>query len=94
MTAPRESLTAPDGRIWVNEMGAAELCGLSYRQYRRKVSALEAQGFPRKNPLIGKRPRLAILAFLGLTANDYPSSPEDERKKEVWDEPVRRRAQR
>jgi hypothetical protein len=75
---------------WADENEAAVLSGYSPEKFRQKVNTLEAQGFPPINPLNGKRPVQAILAFWSLipVAGEQPTMqpPVDEATLEKWDE--------
>lgn len=49
--------------MWANEQEAAVLCGLNPQTYRRRLTDLEAHGFPKKDPLNRLRYIPAIEAF-------------------------------
>ena len=95
MTAARAKVSsslADRGRpeMWANEQESAELSGMSPNRFKTVLPALTKRGFPPINPINGKRPIPAILAFWGLRANDPAIPPEpvetSEREKENWDD--------
>lgn len=75
--------------MWATEQEAAELSGMSLTKFRREVAGLELRGFPLVNPINGRRPIPAILAFWKLTADDPASLAPDadsEQGLERWDD--------
>lgn len=88
MTAARARVLerlAERGRpqMWANEHESAVLSGLSADTFRQKLRDLELRGFPKANPLNGKRSIPAILAFWKLAVDDAPATI-DERELEHW----------
>ena len=85
-----EASLAERGRpvLWANEQETAVLSGFSVEAFRQQLPALEKLGFPRANPLNGKRPIPAILQFWRLPVNDPglapPESEPDESTLEKW----------
>lgn len=63
---------APASHLWANERESAALCDRTYAWFWKNRGKLEAAGFPKRHPLIGKRPVRAIKDFLG---RDYASVP-------------------
>lgn len=71
MTKPRRAVEAELAAVgwpalWANDERAAALSGMTLDAFKAKLPALEKLGFPRVNPLNGKRAIPAILAFWRL----------------------------
>lgn len=83
MTRPASSLASVPDDLWVNEGQAAHLSGMSPNRFKAMLPDLERRGFPRRNALNGKRLKVSILQFWGLTQNR--DMQPDDRQLERWD---------
>lgn len=73
-------MTAPASMFdWANEREAARLCDRTYAWFWKNRRKLEAAGFPKRHPLVGKRPRQAIIDFLGQGYASRPITESEEK---------------
>jgi hypothetical protein len=80
MTVPHHK---PDD--WANEQESARFCSRSYEWFRNNRKTLEAVGFPKRDPIIKKRPVHLIKAFLGLSnPAEISSAPEGQQRVRDW----------
>lgn len=73
------------GDAWANERESAALCDRTYAWFWKNRRKLEAAGFPKRHPLIKKRPVQAIKDFLGQGYSRGPiTESEDQPKPGNW----------
>lgn len=75
--------------VWATEEEAAVLSGMCSKSFRAKRLDLEAHGFPKIDPINGKRFIPAILTFWERRAQANALAPQegphvDEQEKEMW----------
>lgn len=71
--------------MWANEAEAAAYCGRTYEWFRNNRKALEAVGFPKRDPIIKKRPVHMIEAFLGRSnPAEITAAPEGQQRVRNW----------
>lgn len=71
--------------LYISEDALKDLLGVGRDKGREVIKALDNEGMPQKDPLLGKRYLPAIKAFLdqrnNLTVQSVPSTPDG---KENW----------
>lgn len=83
--------------LWANELETAVLSGMSQDQFAKKIEALEALGFPKRNPFNDKRFIPHIIAFwervpvADLNDDESEGQPYNAADHEHWENARRNR---